>query len=303
MAKRLRSLRPPRAEAAPESPSKAVRLLGSVIAPTTVLTGLLFFFGRQHANWLLDYFGVPLSTMGLTAQDYLVRSADGLFAPIAVVLAAVLVLLWVYRFLRARLAETAWQRLLRAATPVAVVGGLAGVVVAGVGVVHPEAFATSYAVPGAGLSLGVLFLVAASRMPASRTPRPRPAAFATVELPAAFVLVSVGLFWAVADYSASVGVGRAIEIEGTLAVPPETVLYSAKSLNLTAPGVRETTCRNPDSAYHYRYTGLKLILQSGGQYFLLPVQWHKADGTAVVLPRTDALRLEFTPATDPDAPC
>ncbi|WP_410566538.1 hypothetical protein [Amycolatopsis sp. cmx-4-61] len=303
MANRLRSLRPPRAEAVPESPSKAMRLLGSVVAPTTVLTGLLFFFGRQHANWLLDYFGVPLSTMGLTAEDYLVRSADGLFAPIAVVVAGVLVLLWLYRFLRARLAETAWQRLLRVATPVAVVGGVAGVAVAAVGVVHPEAFATSYAVPGAGLSLGVLFLVAASRMLASRAGRPWPAALATAEWLAAFVLVSVGLFWAVADYSASVGVGRALEIEGTLAGPPETVVYSAKSLNLTAPGVRETPCRHPDSAYHYRYTGLKLILQSGGQYFLLPVQWHKADGTAVVLPRTDALRLEFTPAADPDAPC
>jgi hypothetical protein len=305
MANRLRSLRPPAppAEARPESPSKALRVLGSVLAPTTVLTGLLFFFGRQHANWLLDYFGVPLSTTGLTAQDYLVRSADGLFAPIAVVLAAVLALLWLYRFLRVRLGDAAWERLLRLATPVAVVCGLTGFAVAAVGVVRPEAFASSYSVPGAGLSLGVLFLVSASRLLAARARRPLPAAVATAEWLAAFALVSVGLFWAVADYSASVGVGRAVQIEAALAGPPETVLYSAKSLNLTAPGVRETACRNPDTAYHYRYTGLKLILQSGGQYFLLPVQWHKAEGTAVVLPRTDALRLEFTPAADPDAPC
>jgi hypothetical protein len=163
MANRLRSLRPPAppAEAKPESPSKALRVLGSVLAPTTVLTGLLFFFGRQHANWLLDYFGVPLSTTGLTAQDYLVRSADGLFAPIAVVLAAVLTLLWLYRFLRARLGDAAWERLLRLATPVAVGCGLAGFAVAAVGVVRPEAFASSYSVPGAGLSLGVLFLAPA----------------------------------------------------------------------------------------------------------------------------------------------
>ncbi|HET6708280.1 MAG TPA: hypothetical protein VFH84_25150, partial [Amycolatopsis sp.] len=162
MAKRLRSLRPPSPPAEPEaeSPSRALRLLGAVIAPTTVLTGLLFFFGRQHANWLLDHFGVPLSTMGLTAQDYLVRSADGLFAPTAVVLAAVLPLLWLYRFLRARLGDAAWQRLRRLATPPAVVAGLAGVAVAAVGVVRPEAFAASCSVPGAGLSLGVLFLVA-----------------------------------------------------------------------------------------------------------------------------------------------
>ncbi|MDX3189869.1 hypothetical protein PV458_15805 [Streptomyces sp. MN03-5084-2B] len=305
MAKRLRSLRPARPPvAAPsESPSKAVRLIGSVIAPTTVLTGLLFFFGRQHATWLFDYFGVPFSTMGLTAQDYLVRGEDGLLIPIAVVMTAVLALVWLHRFLRARLGDAAWQRLLRLVTPVAVVAGLAGLAVAAVGVVHPEAFATSYSVPGAGLSLGVLFLVAASRLLAARAGRPVPATLATAEWLAAFTLVSVGLFWAVADYSASVGVGRAIQIEAALPAPPEAVLYSAKSLNLTAPGVRETQCRNPDTAYRYRYTGLKLILQSGGQYFLLPVQWRKADGTAVVLPRTDALRLEFTPVADPDAPC
>ncbi len=58
----------------------------------------------------------------------------------------------------------------------------------------------------------------------------------------------------------------------------------------------------PRHRLQFRYTGLKLILQSGGQIFFLPVQWHKADGTAVVLPRTDALRLEFTPVADPDAP-
>ncbi|WP_206788354.1 hypothetical protein [Amycolatopsis sp. MtRt-6] len=139
-----------------------------------------------------------------------------------------------------------------------------GVAVAAGGVVRPEAFAASYSVPGAGLSLGVLFLVAASRLLAAHSERPLPAAVATAE-------------WLSA------------------------VLYSAKSLNLTAPGVRETACRNPDAAHHYRYTELKLILRSGSQYFLLPVRWHKADGTAVILPRTDALRLEFTAAAD--APC
>lgn len=45
--------------------------------------------------------------------------------------------------------------------------------------------------------------------------------------------------------------------------------------------------------------GLKLVLQSGGQYFFLPAGWTTAGGAALVLPRTDALRLEFTDASRP----
>ncbi|MEV6875367.1 hypothetical protein [Amycolatopsis sp. NPDC051128] len=290
------------AAAPSDSSAKALRLISSVLAPTTVLTALLFFFGRQHATWLFDYFGVPLSEMGLTAQDYLVRSADGLFTPMAVVMAAALTTLWGHRVLRARLSETAWERLLRVLTPMTVLFGLAGVTVATVGVLAPETFESSYAVPGAGLALGVTALLSASRLN-RRTARPLPGALAVTEWAVSFVLVSVGLFWAVADYSASVGIGRAMEIEAALAVPPETVLYSAKNLSLHAPGVRETVCGTPDAAYRYRYTGLKFVLQSGGRYLLLPRLWTKGTGTAIVLPRTDALRLEFTSVADPGAPC
>ena len=35
----------------------------------------------------------------------------------------------------------------------------------------------------------------------------------------------------------------------------------------------------------------------GGQYVFLPASWTAADGVAVVIPRTDSLRLEFAPPT------
>jgi hypothetical protein len=34
------------------------RLLGTVVAPTTLLTSLLFYFGWSHAYYFYDYFGV-----------------------------------------------------------------------------------------------------------------------------------------------------------------------------------------------------------------------------------------------------
>jgi hypothetical protein len=59
--------------------------------------------------------------------------------------------------------------------------------------------------------------------------------------------------------------------------------------------VHEIICRETDAAYRYRYDGLKLLLQSGDQDVLVPATWTADNGTTIVLPRTDSLRLEFTP--------
>lgn len=110
---------------------------------------------------------------------------------------------------------------------------------------------------------------------------------------AAFVLISVGLFWAVGDYSSAVGTGRAHGVVAALPVTPDAVLYSAQSLGLRAPGVRQVPCGTPGAAYRFRYDGLKLVLAAGNQYLFLPSDWTPADGVAIIIPRTDSIRLEF----------
>ncbi|WP_181783145.1 hypothetical protein [Pseudonocardia pini] len=54
-----------------------------------------------------------------------------------------------------------------------------------------------------------------------------------------------------------------------------------------------TRCADPDGLYRVRYTGLKLVLRSTDQMLFLPADWTPGSGTAVVLKRTDALRVEF----------
>jgi hypothetical protein len=61
--------------------------------------------------------------------------------------------------------------------------------------------------------------------------------------------------------------------------------------------VREVRCRDARSAYPYRYEGLVLVIQSANQYVLLPQSWTPDTGVAVVVPRTDTVRLEFVPHT------
>ena len=56
---------------------QVVKIIGSVVAPTTLLTALLLYFGRRHAQGLFRVLRVPFTVFELTPQDYLIRSADG----------------------------------------------------------------------------------------------------------------------------------------------------------------------------------------------------------------------------------
>ena len=69
-------------------------------------------------------------------------------------------------------------------------------------------------------------------------------------------------------------------------------------MSLAAPCVQETACQALDAVYAFRYDGLKLVLQSGGQYFFLPTDWRRGDGVAFLIPRSDSVRLEFTTADE-----
>ncbi len=289
--RRARSLRPrsPQPTAPPQK--RALAVIGTVVAPATLLVALMYVFGLLHAYWFFRRFGVDYTLMGMTTQDYLLRSVDGLFVPLVTASAVGLAVFWLGRCLPAALRSRARRipRSLVGAVGFVVATALLAVAVAGI--LDPAWFDGSVAVPGLALTAAVVVFAALSR---PRRSHHTPAPVLVAEWVAIFVLFSAGLYWAVTDYSASVGTERADELIAALPTWPDTVVYSEKSLNLALPGVQEHRCRDAEGAYAFRYDGLKLILQSGGQLFLLPGQWVPEGGAAVVLPRTDALRLEFT---------
>ena len=279
------------------------RILGAVVAPTTLLTALLFYFGWSRAYWFYIYFGVNSTLLDLTTRDYVQVSLDALFVPMTVVALAGLLVLWGHATLRVRLTAGSEPRLLRVGIPaIAAVGAV--LAAAGLWSVFDPWWLDRYlAIPPLCLALGVVLLVYAGHLwrllttanaPAGRAAAP--AWVAVAEWAVVFVLVGLGLFWAATDYSAAVGRSRAQQAVAELPGEPNAVVYSERSLSLHAPGVRETRCQDPEAAYRYRYDGLKLLMQSGGQYLFLPVGWTPGNGVAVLMPRSDSLRLEFTRA-------
>jgi hypothetical protein len=272
-----------------------LRLAGSIVAPTTLLTALLFYFGRLHAYWYFRHFGLNFTVLDLSTQDYLIRSVDGLFVPMIIVLLVSLVMVTGLWTLHAQLLRRAERRLTLRVVLAVGATGLAALIVSLVALARPTLFPATSGLPGLFLAGGVLLLAYAGGLVRTVVPIARPVWLALAERGGVFLLVSIGLFWSVANYSASVGTGRALQTEALLAYEPGVVVFSERSLSLGGPGVTETVCADPDAAYRFRYDGLKLVLRSGDQYVFLPTGWTPTDGAAMVLPRGQSIRLQFTP--------
>jgi hypothetical protein len=76
-------------------------------------------------------------------------------------------------------------------------------------------------------------------------------------------------------------------------------VYSPKSLEIHVPGIVETKLRNPESAYQYRYDGLRLVQRSGDRYLLMSEHWDPRTSRIIVLRESDTIRMEFS--RDPSA--
>lgn len=290
-----------------EALPRLVRIAGEVIAPATLLTALLFQFGRLHAAGYYRHFGVNFTVLDLTVQDHLVSGADGLFVPLAGACVLVLLLLSLNRLLVVRPPPAARARSLALLPPVA---GVAGALLLGLALfdlltgVRPlwgEGEAG-----GLALASGVLLFlygVRLARVARRGSPRRRFEGAELAEWGAAFLLVSVGLYWAVGQYAFGVGTGRAQQLQRALPDQPAAVLFSERSLSLAADGVTEVRCADPEAAYRFRYDGLRLVRQSGDQYLLLAATWSRSTGSALLVPRGDGVRLEFRTATTPPGPC
>src|SRR4051812_28279547 len=63
---------------------KLLELIGSIAAPVTVLTALLYYFVRTNA--IFRYFGVDPAVLKFRLPEYLTRSAGPAFKPMVLLL-------------------------------------------------------------------------------------------------------------------------------------------------------------------------------------------------------------------------
>ena len=285
--------------------SRALQVVGSIVAPTTLVTALFFYFGLLYAVSYYRHFGVNHTVLDLPTQGFLILSASTATLPLALLAGTALLALWIHGLPVDESSGTARQLLHRGLLPaVVVVGvGLLGLVAVETLVRRPVFPAGFREGRGLSLSLGVVLLVYAVHLRRALAPA-RPAGHRRPAAPVALhvatwvcvtVLVGVGLFWAVGSYAVRMGTEGARDHAFGLRCAPDVVLYSERRMDLRAAGVPEEAVPDTGDTFHFRYPGLKLVPQEGEQYLLIPADWAPGSRPAVLLPRSDGVRLEFTP--------
>ncbi|HEY5246981.1 MAG TPA: hypothetical protein VIJ15_00820, partial [Dermatophilaceae bacterium] len=286
-------------------------LAGKVIAPATALSALLFYFGYVSSRSQYEYFGLDVDTIGLTTQDFIMRSPQPLLVPLLVlsVLGAGAVL--VHSTIRHRLASayaqpepgpviSAREWIRRAA-----VGGLS---VMATGFVLLLLYPVFRDWPWFNLVTPLVIAlggsIAAYAIGASRFAEKLESASASESgsrkgllAPAVsvFIVIAVAasIFWATATFAQFSGVGLARSQALRLDELPSVILDTRERLFLTSPGLGEVAL--PPSAgqtFHYRYRHLRLLIQGNDRMFLVPDRWSPSDSTLMV--RLDpGVRMQF----------
>jgi hypothetical protein len=262
------------------------------VAPATLLSALLLYFGYVSSRAQYLYFGVDVDAIGLSTRDYVMRSPQPLLVPLLVVglvgAAALVAHLVIARREVAR----------RVALGVAI----AGAVTLGSGVVLLVAYPIfggwwAYAVATPLLlAAGTVLVMYASRWLVGR-PRDLPERDRRTALRAALLLgaliVATSLFWAVATVAEWTGRGVAMSTARELHRLPLVILDTQERLYLTDGIVEEFELpAEGGQTFRYRYRGFRLLVHGGDRLFLVPSRWSSANSTLVV-PLDGSVRVQF----------
>ncbi|AZS36889.1 hypothetical protein CVS47_01509 [Microbacterium lemovicicum] len=278
-------------------------LLTSFVAPLTLVTTLLFYFGYVSSREYFRSFGIDVDILGFSSQQFVMRSPGALFVPVTALLLATAALLIGHRMLRVALLRStsgARRRVVAAfaGAGVALTGG--GLVFAVLlpalddggpwPLVAPLALAA-----GAGLAA---YAVSTARVLAGR----RDGRAVAVLL----VLVMVAAtFWTTATVAQWWGRGEARTLAADLRSLPAVVLDSQERLYpgndaigfqdlapTTPPAGAEEPSVPAETTHRYRYSGLRLLVRGDGALYLVPDVW-SPDASTLVIPDDQDVRIRY----------
>ena len=304
----------------------------TIVAPATLIGSLLFYFGYVSSASEYAYFGVDVDTIGLSTQDYIMRSPQTLLVPLLVLTLAGAGFLTLNAAVRGRIAAAApaggeagaaqpdansarraghirrmvqWSRIF----------GLA-LIAAGVVLLFTYTYVRGWQFYGLVtpllIAFGAALIAYASHLlnllqrlrgqppAAAKGTGPLRAAHAdssvlarrTASILICFV-IAASIFWATATVAQWSGLGLAQYQAAHFNDLPSVVLDTRERLFLTDPGIGEATLPPSEGqTFHYRYWGLRLLIEGQDRMFLVPDRWSASDSTLMV-PLNDSVRIQF----------
>jgi hypothetical protein len=305
-----RTLVPPPGTAAKERPGlelkEILELLGVVAAPVTVVTAVLFYFGWVYTRTFYDYFAIHHTLLDLSGRDYVLRSINAMLWPLIAWLTLAASWTWAHRLVIRTLADERRRPLLRRLSlALGAVGGacfVTGLVAATVG--NPYTSLVRELIAPLGIAAGVAIVAYAGHVYGQARSQPhaavnsigpeprwlRPAGMGLVA-----VLVAINLLWAVTYYAEALGNTDSYQLaESGFIDQPKVVVDSTKRLFLEPfGGVQEAPLRGKDTAYQFRYSNLRLLIRSGGKYFLVPSDYSIYHPVVIIVNDNDTVKVQF----------
>ena len=283
---------------------QAAKALLAFVPPVSLITGLLFYFGWARSQEQARVLGADVSVFGYTTRDYLLRSVDSLYLPFMVLTAVGLLCLAGHQAVTGRLREVTPEHPDETLSRTGLGLAILGVLLVGYGLLYSlgEVERDRFVDVTGPLALGVGGLLSAyggwlrrrargvSRVGAWGQDAPAPWA---APLAAGLLLsfVTLSLFWAVGNFAVWRGRDLAVYIATTYEQRPGVVVYSPTRLALE--GVTEDELQEPgEEPYAYRYSGMRLLDQASGTYFLMPDDWDLGH-RLILLKDRDDLRVEL----------
>jgi hypothetical protein len=273
--------------------------LSNVIAPASLITGLLFYFGYVSSRAFFLYFGIDVDVLSLSNQQFVMRSPGAIFIPVMVLILLAAGIMVAHRLLRRRVIAADTGRQSRTI-------GLfvwTGVVLIVIGLVLAFSYAALASWPYYGfttaLSLAVGAALAAYGASTWRVVTGAKQGRALVVLLVAAMVA--GTFWATASVAEWWGRGQARVQAGDLSTLPAVVLDTKERLATGNPAIVATTLERDVDAegkpvegqFAYRYHGLRLLVRGGDFVFLVPDEWSKDASTLVIPIDPDSYRVRF----------
>ncbi|MEV6417740.1 hypothetical protein [Kribbella sp. NPDC051718] len=260
-----------------------------IVAPVTLISGLLFYFGYVSARAQYEYFGIDVDTIGLRTQDYVMRSPQPLLVPLLGLTLLAVAGLLLHNAIQPTATTIRRAKIVTIALLLLGVVGLIGYPLLG----HIPYYAL--VVPAViGLSAATLaYLSYFDRKAAGLTPQ-------YVLLGLLAVVTTTCAFWATATTAQYSGRGLAKSDAQNLKQFPVVILDTKERLQLRSPGIEETTLRTAgtEQTFNYRYRGLRLLVVGQNRLFLVPQQWN-ASNTTLVVPLDGSIRVQFQFQNDP----
>jgi hypothetical protein len=284
-----------------------MRGLSTVVAPTTLVTALLYYFGWARTSTQAQIMGLDESLFGFSARDYILRSITSMFWPLFDAALAILAGLFAHASLLAwtgvsdehpTLVDPHRRRTIGlVATAVAGIGAiLTALGAVGSQVDVPTRF-ISIASPLA-ITVGIVLIAYAVYLRQAVLGR-RPPEDRSRELDAVAglgwsvvtALVLLGSFWTVSHYAAIKGEDFAAAVEDRLHLRPLVTIYSETRLYLQPPVVETRLPDDESASYRYVYSGMRLLFRSDGRLFLRPSDTRSSRN--IVITEGPTIRVEY----------